>query len=320
MTTKNRVIPWAEREEVEWLRYTVQPPSGLLCGEYFHASRYFGATPWSRGHCGGLTVVRGDSGAILYAEFSETTMEGYYNRYFDHADKRRSDYCVWQASWPRQAKAGVVLADGMLHVEKQILARQSLGGEFDLLTGASNSMRGLLPLVKEMEERMERGSEARYYGISENFGYGITGWLQVVVERGKIIFCRYDEVFADHASDIWYPALKKYYRQSKYCSVCFEEPLAPGLPARPAYAGFCALMDMLNEQVVKTQNLLHIDALPFTDGVDYGPLWDRHSEEERPLAGFEEGKTRLRYPVWNNYLTLAKRLEAEIRSEKESRR
>ena len=81
---KNQTMPWNERNEIKWLKYTVQPPLGLLKGDYYHAQRRFGGTEWSKGHLGELTVVKGDDGRLLFAEFNETTMEGYYNRYFEN--------------------------------------------------------------------------------------------------------------------------------------------------------------------------------------------------------------------------------------------
>lgn len=313
---ENKTVPWNERAEVEWLQYTVQPPKGLVKGEYFHARQRFGATAWSQGHLGELAVVRGQGGRIVYVEFNETTMEGYYNRYFDQVDKRRSDYSIWQAAAERQARAGVVLVDGFLHLERQILERQSLRGEFDLLTGASNSVRGLLPLLQAVDADMQGKAPERYYGLAQDFGYGITGWLQVVVRQGKITRCFYDEVFADHQKDIRYPELKRYYRQSKYHSPCFEEPLAPGWPVRPSYTGFAKLMDILNERVVATQSLTGLEGLPHTQGANHGPLWDRGSAEESPLPPFTFGETTLRYPVWDNYLSLARVIETEINADK----
>lgn len=308
----NAIMPWNERAEVKWLCYTAQPPLGLIKGSYYHAERRFGVTEWSVGHRGELTVVKDDSGRLAFAEFNETTMEGYYNRYFDHVSKRRSDYAIWQASSPRAANAGVVLVDGMLHVERQILERQSLDGDFDLLTGASNSMRGLLPLVAEVAAEMKFPASKRYYGAAEDFGYGLTGWLQVVVEDGKIVSCFYDEIFADTQDAIYYPELKRYYRQSKYFSPCFEEPNAPSWNNHAFFIGFHKPMDLLNQRVVERQDLLDIGGLKHTDGLDVGPIWDRKTEDERPLPPLVFGKTNLRYPVWDNYLGLAKQIAVEI--------
>ncbi len=306
---ENQTEPWNERREVKWLNYTVQPPKGLVKGSYYHTERRFGGSEWSKGHLGELTVVTDDDQKIVFVEFNETTMEGYYNRYFDNVSKRRSDYGIWQASVQRQADAGTVLTDGMIHVEKQILDRQSLDGEFDLLTGASNSMRGLLPLAKELALEVGTPSEKRYYGAAEDFGYGITGWLQVVTEKGKIISCFYDEIFADSQEDIHYPALKRYYRQSKYYSPCFEEPKIPGWNSHAFFIGFHKLMDLLNETVVEYQDLMAIEGLKHVSGADVGPIWDRYSEDDRPL---ELPQREIKYPVWSNYLKLAEIIKKEI--------
>lgn len=305
----NEIMPWNDRKEVKWLKYTIQPPLGLLEGSYYHAERRFGKTDWSEGHLGELSVVKGEDNKILFVEFNETTMEGYYNRYFENVNKRRSDYGIWQASVPRQAGAGVVLTDGLLYVEKQILARQSLEGEFDMLTGASNSMKGLLPLAKQLAKEMNQDSGKWYYSAAENFGYGITGWLQVIVEKGKIVSCFYDEIFSDSQEDIWYPELKRYYRQSKYHCPCFEEPCIPGWKKRGFFIGFHKLMDLLNERIIESQNLLEIDGLKHTDGRNLGVIWDRRAEEERPI---EDTGAAVRYPVWDNYLKLAKQIQMKI--------
>lgn len=305
-------MPWNERKEVEWLKYTVQPPLGVIKGNYYHAQRRFGASEWSEGHLGELTVVTDDDQKIIFTEFNETAMDGYYNRYFENVSKRRSDYGIWQASVERQAEAGVVLTDGMIHVEKQILKRQSLEGGFDLLTGASNSMRGLLPLAKELALKVKSPSAKRYYSAAEDFGYGITGWLQVITENGKIISCLYDEIFADSQEDIHYPELKRYYRQSKYFSPCFEEPEIPGWKSHGFFIGFHKLMDLLNERVTERQDLLDIEGLKHVAGLSVGPIWDRYSVDDRP---FTIEKTDIRYPVWDNYIKLAEMIKKEMETE-----
>lgn len=309
----NKTMPWNERQEVEWLNYTAQPPKGLVKGNYYHAERRFGGSEWSEGHLGELTIVTDDDQQIVFAEFNETTMEGYYNQYFENVSKRRSDYGIWQASVQRQADAGVVLMDGMIFVEKQILERQSLEGGFDLLTGASNSMRGLLPLAKELAEEVKTPSTKRYYGVSEDFGYGITGWLQVVTENGRIVSCFYDEIFADSQKDIHYPDLKRYYRQSKYHSPCFEEPEIPGWKSHGFFIGFHKLMDLLNERVVERQDIMAIEGLKHVNGLEVGPIWDRHSEDDRP---FELPQKDIKYPVWSNYLKLAEQIKREMKTER----
>lgn len=309
----NPITPWNERKEVEWLKYTVQPPLGIVKGNYYHTQRRFGGSEWSEGHLGELTVVTDDNQQIKFTEFNETTMDGYYNRYFENVSKRRSDYGIWQASVERQAEAGVVLTDGMIYVEKQILDRQSLEGGFDLLTGASNSMRGLLPLAKELALEIKKPTSKKYYSAAENFGYGITGWLQVITENGRIISCMYDEIFADSQEDIKYPELKRYYRQSKYNSPCFEEPEIPGWKSHGFFIGFHKLMDLLNERVTESQDLLSIEGLKHAAGLQAGPIWDRCSVDDRP---FTMEKTDIRYPVWDNYLKLAGMIKNEMETER----
>ena len=36
------IIEWNQREEVEWLKYTIQPPLGVITGDYYCAKREFG--------------------------------------------------------------------------------------------------------------------------------------------------------------------------------------------------------------------------------------------------------------------------------------
>lgn len=312
---ERKTAPWDEREEIEWLQYTVQPPAGLLKGEYYRQEMEFGMAQWTPGHHGTLEVVKDEAGKIIFVEFNERCMDMYYCQYFSNIDKRRSDYGIWQASKERQRKLGIVLADGMRHVEEQILQRQSLDGEFDLLTGASGSMRQMLAMAKTMNETIDRPSGQRYYSLSEDFGYGITGWLRVVTQDGKITLCQYDEVLADHQKDIWYPELKRFYRQSKCCSPCFEEPFPPGWNVHAWLIGFRDIMKILSAHVLETQNLLDIEGLPHTDGENLGPVWDRKDIWDRPIEPYVKGKPRPRHPAWDNYLRLATRLEGEMKKD-----
>ena len=69
-------------------------------------------------------------------------------------------------------------------------------------------------------------------------------------------------------------------------------------------------MDLLNERVTESQDLLNIDGLKHTDGRNIGAVWDRHTENERPIA---DHGTPVRYPVWDNYLKLAEQIQEKIR-------
>lgn len=300
-------VMWNQRQEPDWLRYTVQPPLGLITGDYYLAEKpavpeEYGVT----GHHGKLEVVVND-GQIVFVEFNERAMDAYYNQYFGGKDKRRSDYGIWQASKPRQAKAGVVLADGMLHVEAQILQRQSLEGEFDLLTGASGSMSGLLPLTTRLAKEVQKPSSRKFYGLAEDFGYGLTGWLRVVLEGERMVACKYDEIFADHQNQIRFPELRQYYRQSKYHSPCYQDPFPRGCDRHVWSINFRALMDLLEKEALKAQSLFVVDALPYAEGVNQGPLWDADAPFQDAVVNEDE----VRYPSWDNYLKLAAEL-AEV--------
>lgn len=297
---------WNLQPDIPWLDYTVQPPKGLIKGSYYRAENRFGQLPWLPGHTGILEVVRDDDGNIVWVEFNEITSDKYYCHYFANRSKRRSGYGIWQASRKRQAKAGVVMNNGLLDLERQIMERQSLEGEFDLLTSASNSTKAMRELITAVHEQMKEPSDQRYYGLSRDFGYGITGWLQVLVQDGRIIRCLYDEVFADHPDDIWYPELKAYFKQSKYYSPNFEEPFPPGWSKNGWQIGFTDLMEMLSQQVVNNQDLLDLTGLPHVEGENLGPLWNRKEPYDEPDYNILPGTPIPRYPVWDNYLALAR--------------
>lgn len=312
---ENKIGSWNEREEVEWLNYTIQPPLSMVKGEYYLVKKEFGMATWAPGHHGSLEVVKDKDGKFIFVEFNEICMDKYYCHYFSKIDKRRSDYGIWQASKVRQAKAGVVIVNGMQQIESQVMERQSFEGEFDLLTGASASMRQMLPMAKEMALIINQPSSKRLYSYAENFGFGITGWLKVVVEDGKVTSCKYDEVFADHQADIAYPELKKYYKQSKCNSPCFEEPFPPGWNIHAWLIGFKDIMEILNQHVVETQNLLDIEGLPHVEGEDLGFVWDRESIWDRPIQPYVKGNPRPRHPAWNNYLKLANVVTKEMEND-----
>ncbi|MFR3921476.1 MAG: hypothetical protein ACLTYN_05315 [Dysosmobacter welbionis] len=74
-------------------------------------------------------------------EFNEINNPTYYIRRYQGVSKRLSDYGFLQATKERTAKSGVVLVNGLTHLEEQMVAENRLTGEFDLLTGASNSIK-----------------------------------------------------------------------------------------------------------------------------------------------------------------------------------
>lgn len=264
---------------LDQLFWSVQPPAGFIRGEYYRAENWF--APHFSGDCGyhGILEVVRENGKLQMVEFNEINNPTYYIKRYQGVSKRLSDYGFMQATKERTAKSGVVLVNGITHLEKQMVEQNRLAGDFDLLTGASNSIkRSMLLLAEEIDKKLKTPSEKRYYGLSESVGIGVTGRLQVVKEKGKIISCFYDEIFADEQDEIEDLELKPYYRQSKY--YCFDYVSTIG-------AGFNTIVDLLAEKVLKDQCLTSLDGLPFT---------------EQPKRAQE----------WDNYLKLAEKLQAEI--------
>ncbi len=264
------------------LFWTVQPPMGLVKGDYYQAENWFAPHyDGDEGYHGVLEVVA-EQGKLLLVEFNEFNSASYYIRMYQNMSKRRSGYGFFQATKARTAVSGVVLVNGLCHVEKQMLAENRLDGAFDLLSGASNSVkRSLLPLAEELAPKIKEPSGVRYYGLAETVEPGLTGRLQVEVAGGRILSSFYDEIFADRAEDIADPELKPYYRQSKYN--CLEYVSTAGI-------GFNNLSDLVRRQVEKTQRLTDLSGLPFTER-------DKRAAE------------------WDHYLQLAEKLEREMRAD-----
>lgn len=242
--------------------WTVQPPKGLLKGDYYRIEERFppyytgvdGQFPADPGHLGIIEVIKnGDH--LDFIELNEITAPSYYCHLYSGISKRRSSYSFWQYTKPRMQVAGVTLTMGMEYVEKQMMERQSLVGDFDMLASASGSVKKLAKIAAKLQEQLDKPSKQRIYSYSEDYGYGLTGWLKVVVEDGRIVSCRFDEIFADEPEQIVHPELKKYYRQSKYDSITYESPYPDG---------FNALSDLLQNHVLATQDLLDLTGLPWT--------------------------------------------------------
>ncbi|WP_197274741.1 hypothetical protein [Halolactibacillus sp. JCM 19043] len=263
--------------EMTTLDWSAQPPSGLIKGSYYYTEERF-----RQGHLGTLEVVKNDDG-IAYIEFNEMTRPNYYNRFFQNVPKRLSEY-----NFSMGEKKGAAWIQSVVLVEQQMLDNQTLTGEFDVVSGASNSIhQSMLPMAEKIDAQMSEETSQVYYGIAEDIGGGLTGFLQVVLDGETITSVRYDEIFADHPDDIEDPALKQYYRQSKYESVIYDEP---------SRIGFNVQMDALNEKVVATQDLLDLSELPAIDeSGDYAS------------SGFT-----IRNDAWDNYLMLAEKVQAEL--------
>ena len=257
------------------LFWTVQPPPGLVKGDYYRAENWFSPHfEGDSGYHGILEVVR-QGGQIQMVEFNEINNPTYYIRRYQGVSKRLSDYGFLQATKERTAKSGVVLVNGLTHLEAQMVEQNRLTGEFDLLAGASNSIkRSMLPLAQEIASRTNEPSGQLYYGLAQAVEPGVTGRLQVVLAGGRIISCAYDEIFADRQEEIPDPELKPYYRQSKYHCPDYISTIG---------AGFNSIFDLLAEQVVRTQKLTDLTDLPFTQETKRAREWDNYLSLARAL-------------------------------------
>ena len=261
--------------------WTVQPKEGVVKGDYYKIEERF-----RQGHLGTLEVVK-NNGKLVYIEFNELTRPNYYNRFYQNVSKRLSPYNFSMAE-----KSGVAWIEGVLVAENQMIKEQRLTGTFDMVAGASNSIQqSMVPLAEKLNSQMDKKSDSKYYSISENFGNGLTGVLKVIVEKGKIVECRYDEIFADSKDEIKDKKLKEFYRQSKYWSIIYDEP---------SRIGFNVQMDALNDKVVKTQNLLDLTDLPATE-----------KSGNYKQSGFTRRNT-----AWDNYLKLAEKMKNELEKDK----
>ena len=267
--------------EIKVPNWTVQPKDGVVKGDYYKIEERF-----RQGHLGTLEVVK-NNGKLVHVEFNELTRPNYYNRFYQNVSKRLSPYNFSMAE-----KSGVAWIEGVLVAENQMIKEQRLTGTFDMVAGASNSIQqSMVPLAEKLNSQMDKKSNSKYYSVSENFGNGLTGVLKVIVEKGKIVECRYDEIFADSKDEIKDKNLKEFYRQSKYWSIMYDEP---------SRIGFNVQMDALNDKVVKTQNLLDLTDLPATE-----------KSGNYKQSGFTRRNT-----AWDNYLKLAEKMKNELEKDK----
>lgn len=237
------------------LFWTVQPPQGLIKGYYYTEQMRFGSgAEFDPGHLGILEVVYRD-GKLQMVEFNERCSPTYYVNMQQDMSKRLSNYCFFQATKLRTQETGHVLVNGLTHVEEQMMRENRLTGDFELVTGASNSVRrAMLPLAQKIASQLDGPSDTLYYGTTMPVEKGVTARLQVVLKGGKYVRCFYDEIFADRPEDIENPDLKRYYRQSKYFA--------------PEYISTCAMgfnrfSDEIGRQVLREQSLTRLPDIIF---------------------------------------------------------
>lgn len=260
------------------LDWSIQPSLGTIKGNYYVESERF-----RQGHLRILEVVVNDDGEIILVEFNEQTRPNYYVRFYQDMPKRMSEY-----NFSMGLEKGAAWIQGVIAAENSIIENQSLTDEVDIVSGASNSVKqSMMPLAAKIDARLAEGTTKKFYRHAKDLGGGLTGMLDIVVENGKIIECRYDEIFADYPSEIEDVNLKAYYRQSKYQSITYNEP---------SRIGFNVQMDALNDYVVETQDMFDLSTLPtIGDTGDYAS------------SGYTTRNT-----AWDNYLEIAQILYDEM--------
>jgi len=258
--------------------WSALPEEGIISGDYYRIEKTSDS-----GKSASLEVIKNNT-EIVKVEYNEISGRNSSKRYNQGLSKRFSEY---NFNMMKEGDEGISWAEVILDIEKQMVEKQSLTGEFDMIAGCTHSIElSMLPLAAEMEKKLENPSGARYYELTKNLGGGLYGNLRVVLEAGNIISCKYDELFAPKKKDIIYKDLKEFYRQSKYNSMEYGDPSG---------IGFNTQMDSLNEKVISTQNMLDIGGLPATAD-------NPERNKKRNLA-------------WDNYIVLAKIILKEINKE-----
>ena len=219
-TASGGPAPMDPEEKERKLFWSVQPPRGVVRGEYYHENYSFGG---KNGDYSALIDLVVDKGRIVHIEMDEVTPPEYYSDLWRAQRKRTSGYAFFQATKPRTDRTLVTVVNGLTFLEWQILKANSLNIDFDTVYGSSNSARdGFIPAVRELLEKVKEPSGRYYIGIAEPGADGVTPRLELIFEGEKIVEARYNEIFADNREAIHEEGLRKYYRQSKRDSVYYR--------------------------------------------------------------------------------------------------
>lgn len=229
-------------EKMEKMFWSNQPPLGLMTGNYFSNQGLVDV-----GNTGIVEIVTDNDGKIVNVEYQEYAPKNYYSTEFAEANKRLSHYAFFQAMNPRTDSTLVTIVNGVTFVEKQMREENRVVGNFDTVKGSSTSAReGVMAIAAELNDVIRKPSEIKYVGYAEKFTDGITGRLQLTIKNGTIDTVRYDEYFADLPEQIQDPTLQKYYRQSKYYSLEYNQETKND---------FKHFSDQLTKTITETQSL-----------------------------------------------------------------
>lgn len=200
--------------------WTNEPPLGLIEGEYYGTKFTFGH---NRTHFIASADLVVNNGKIVHLEMDEQLSPEYYDKKWASHKKRRSGYTFFQQSKQRTDDTLVTWGNGITFIEYQVLKWNSLNLDFDTVHGSSNSARdAFIPAVGKLKDMVAKPSGQYYLGLTLPLENGLLARLELVFEGKRIIRANYDEVFPDLPDQIKDPALKKYYRTSKFESVFYE--------------------------------------------------------------------------------------------------
>ncbi|MCW6663834.1 hypothetical protein NHG23_08065 [Aerococcaceae bacterium NML190073] len=238
-------------EKEQFFHWTVQPPKGLIMGEYFTTEQLFGAADSQYKAIVELVV---DAGKIVHVELDEYTPETYYDETWAGKPKRNSGYAFFQFSKPRTDMTHVTWSNGITFLEWQILKANNIAIEFDTITGSSNSAReGFIPAIQAMNKEVQEASNKYYIGYVGETVDGVTPRLELVFDGKNIADVRYDEYLADNKDDVKDEALKPFYRQSKHDSLDYNsKEKNPALSQDNEFIDFVA---QLKAKVLEAQSL-----------------------------------------------------------------
>lgn len=211
--TENEILPDQDIKNSKMM-WTVQPPLGIVTGELYRKEKEFAG-----GYIGTTDFVI-NNGKIVHVEMNEKGPDDYYEKYWAGQTKRRSGYGFFQATSPRTNETLMVTPNAFNFLEWQLLKHNSVNIPLQGVRGISNSARdAFIPEIQELRDDIKNPSGKFYASIALPVEQGVTARLEAVIEGGKIVEARYDEIMADEKEDVANESLKPYYRQSKLESV-----------------------------------------------------------------------------------------------------
>lgn len=241
LSSRKDAVEMDSKEKEEKMFWTVQPPQGLIEGDY-----YYGEKEFNEGFTATADLVLSGNN-IVHLELDEIAPDDYYSEDWAGEGKRRSGYADFQASKDRTSRTLVTWVNGATFLEWQALKKNGLDINYETIFGASNSSRdALIPLLKDMSKEVEQPSKKYYIGYTEEAKDGVSSRMELIFEDKKIIKVKYDEIFADNKDEIKDKELQKYFRQSKYDSVTYN---------KDTEEEFRKFSNDVSEQIIKNQEI-----------------------------------------------------------------